>query len=134
MGYTAVEMGRIFTFEATKKLKCCSFYNFIAKNSSLEKRYPGGFKAFAQKHFGVCNKKLTMIADMGSGIGSYIDELEDKGLKFGEDFTLVDAFAYVGFSEPGENDSPRAIDTGAEWLGGECFNRKCYIWYEEERG
>jgi len=131
MGYTAAEMGKIFTFEATKKLKCCSFHNFIAKNSSLEKKYPGGFKAFARKHFGVCNKNLTMIQDMGSGIGLYIGELEEKGLEFGEDFTLVDAYRYVAFPDLQEEGSRLVIDTGAPWLGGECFNRRCYVWYKE---
>ena len=106
-------------------------HTLVIKNESLERLYEGGLLGFLHRHGGECNGKITVDCYMGGEIFETMDELNQCGLKFLEDFEFIDAGAYVIY-DPKREVHPHNVSQRVDWLKGGYVNGYIYVWYAED--
>ena len=103
----------------------------------MNEKYPGGLKAYAEKHNPICNDKIAVACDMGGDTDDIISDLEINGLKFDNDYAVFDAarhamsLALTRSNKDTEKNIP--IDLNIEWLNAH-FDQDSgvKVWYNEE--
>ena len=105
----------VFDSEATIY---CVFASLIVKTESLNKMYPGGTRAFAERYSATrYNQKLAAICEMGSGyLGTYLDDLCDRGFLFKEDFYVLDSSFYPPERHVEDMLPSRNVEMEVDWL------------------
>jgi len=114
-----------------KKLQCV-FNTLVIKNEALERLYEGGLVGFLDKHGGECNGKITVCCYMGSEIYDTMDELDENGLEYLEDFEFIDAGEYL-IIDPNREAYPHNVRQRVDWLKGRYFKGYIYVWYADDK-
>jgi len=72
----------------------CVFYTLVIRNEAINQKYEGGLKAFVAEHRTQYNNDITVMCFMSSdNLYDASEMLQNKGLKWEEDFTYFDATA-----------------------------------------
>ena len=121
-------------FEDNKAIKC-AFNTIVIRNESLIEKYPGGTKAFVEKHTPKCNKDLTVSCHMGSDVEDVWNDLIQNGLVKNIDFTSFDTVSYsFEFRMSGKEDAIHDIVFDVSWLKGHYTKDGVFVWYETTKG
>ena len=121
-------------FEEDREIACV-FHTIVIRNTALAEKYPGGLKAFTEKHLAKCNRDLTVFCDMGSDIGDVWRELVDHGLVPEEDFIAFDATSHtMSVGRPGNENAEEVIEFTVPWLEGRCTNEGSFVWLSDNVG
>jgi hypothetical protein len=104
-------------YEDEEELRCV-FNAVVIRNSALNAKYPGGLRAYIEKHGGICNRAITVDSFMGGEIDEVVEDLLAHGLEHRKDFVCVDAGGCaIAAGMRGERlFKPRPVDLGVEWL------------------
>jgi len=87
----------------------CKFFTLIIQNEALEVKYKGGLKAFIDKYLCEYNNDLTTMTAMASyDLDETINDIEESGLTYGDEFIMLDAFSIT--------DDNSVIELGISWL------------------
>lgn len=106
-------------YEEVERLRCV-FNAIVIKNSALNEKYPGGLRAYLDKHGGRCNRMITAESFMGGEINEIFNDLRKHGFKHKLDFLFVDAGGYALLRGMGVGGIllPEPVDLGVDWLEG----------------
>ncbi len=100
-------------FNANREIECV-FFTLIVKTEALNKNYPGGAKAFAEKHEAKFNRSLLVLYAMAMGYhAEAAEELYNSGLVHGEDYIVFDPTSNAMLCEEGSE-----VTLGVDWLRG----------------
>jgi hypothetical protein len=104
-------------YEDEEELRCV-FNAVVIRNSALNAKYPGGLRAYIERHGGICNRAITADSFMGGEIDEVVADLLAHGLEHRRDFLCVDAGGHaVAAGVRGERlFKPRPVDLGVDWL------------------
>jgi hypothetical protein len=104
-------------YEDEEELRCV-FNAVVIRNSALNAKYPGGLRAYIEKHGGICNRAITADSFMGGEIDEVVEDLLAQGFEHRKDFICVDAGGHaIAAGVRGERlFKPRPVDLGVEWL------------------
>lgn len=108
-------------FNSEEEIRCV-FYNVIVKMQSLRLKYPGGIKAFMERHTAYCNRHLAVVCSMGSAdLDGLVEELLKAGFVDREDFVCcTDDSMWIPLMERLRPDfgapSGSAVDLPVDWL------------------
>ena len=101
----------------------CVFYTLVIRNEAINQKYEGGLKAFVAGHGVKYNNDITVMLFMGSdNLYDASDMLQNKGLKWEEDFTYFDATA-MSRKKPKVETSPFKV----KWLKGYCSKDHAHV-------
>ena len=100
-----------------------SCYFFIIKNETLDKKYPGGSKVFANKFSASQNKYITLICGMSLySLFQPIEQILEKyNFKRFTDFVIGEESLYYGVGETTAKEDEVCIDK-TNWI--QCKNTK----------
>ena len=81
----------VLKFTSERELRCV-FYSLIVRIDAVRARYPGGLRAFVDKHHCRANRDLAVIVSMGGDnvLEKAIEDMESNGLEPREDFSVFD--------------------------------------------
>jgi hypothetical protein len=116
--------GLYLVHENADRIKC-AFYTVVVLNASLAAKYPGGIKAFVERHMLRCNNDLSVSCHMGDDCDEVVEDLLKHGLVRDRDFVFFDAARMLLGAEMMGIDQ----DTGFEtpWLVVECTKDGVYV-------
>jgi hypothetical protein len=101
----------------------CVFNTVVIRNESINQRFKGGIKSFVSEHRVSYNNELSVMCFMGpADLDDTLEMLENKGLKWEEDFTWFDATA-ISRKKP----KVKAIPFRVKWLKGYCKDGRAYV-------
>ena len=101
----------------------CVFYTLIIRNESINQKFKGGIKAFVAKHGVNYNDDISVMIFMApDGIERTEEMLNKLGLKYGDDFTWIDATA-ISRKKP----MVKTIPFKVKWLKGYCSKSRAYV-------
>ena len=101
------------TFSSERYIRCV-FFSFVVKVTALEEKYPGGLKAYMEKHGARCNRDLSFMIAMGmEDLEDALIDAENNGIVPGEDAHLFDASMDSVYQPDGAK-----LYTGVDWLVG----------------
>jgi hypothetical protein len=100
-------------FKANDEIRCVHC-NVITRMESLRSKYPGGVKAFTEKHAAHCNRHLAVVCSMGpQDLDGVVKELMDLGFVNLEDYICYsDECIRIGFDLPSQS----TVDLPVDWL------------------
>ena len=121
-------------FQASEYIGCV-FLSLVVKIDSLNEKYPGGIKAFDQKHNVTCNRDLAVICAMAlDDLAEAVSDLDTHGFVNGDDVVLFDAasdvLAQVAFEHSGLDNALHDYskpDLGVNWLEGVIIKGKMML-------
>jgi hypothetical protein len=113
----------------------CAFFTIVIRNEALTEKYPGGIKAFIEKHGAKCNNEIAVTCHMGDGANDVLNDLIGYGFSKVSDFLSFDAASYIlEFSMLKSNKGHLDIGFEAPWLKGQCIEDGAVVWYNKPNG
>ena len=101
----------------------CVFYTLVIRNEAINQKYEGGLKAFVAEHRAQYNNDITVTCFMSSdNLYEASEMLQNKGLKWEEDFTYFDATA-MSRKKPKVETIPFKV----KWLKGYCSKDHSHV-------
>jgi hypothetical protein len=101
----------------------CVFNTLVIRNEAINLKYEGGLKAFVSEHRVNYNNELSVMCFMGpADLDDALEMLENKGLKWEEDFTWFDATA-ISRKKP----KVKTIPFKVRWLKGYCSKGYAHV-------
>jgi hypothetical protein len=101
----------------------CVFYTMVIRNEAINQKYEGGLKAFVSEHLVKYNDSIAVMLFMGSdNLYDASEMLQNKGLKWEEDFTYFDATA-MSRKKP----KVKIIPFEVQWLKGYCSKNHAHV-------
>jgi hypothetical protein len=95
----------------------------VIRNEAINQKYEGGLKAFVAEHEVKYNNDITVMLFMSSdNLYDASDMLQNKGLKWEEDFTYFDATVMSG-----KKSQVETIPFKVKWLKGYCSKDHAHV-------
>lgn len=112
--------------DCSKELKC-SFLTYVVRTDSIDAKFPGGLKAFAEKHGPRCNNDLAVICAMNNNdLEPVLQDLQDHAFDKG-DAVFFDAASFL--LEASMTGEYGRIEFGIPWLRSECTREGFFVRY-----
>ena len=101
----------------------CVHISIVIKMDALRKKYKGGPKAFAEKHYAKCNREIAVLCAMSDfELEGPANELVERGMVHKEAFLYFDVICDIilphSMAKGPTEDSPRNFNLGVDWLEG----------------
>ncbi|KJS29365.1 MAG: hypothetical protein VR64_21365 [Desulfatitalea sp. BRH_c12] len=114
----------------SKTIKCV-FHTMVVRNAAIAAKFPGGLKAFVEKHRPRCNNGLSVMCSMGfNDLEPLVQDLQAYGFDRG-DAVHFDAASYlIGAGATGDYHD---IEFGIPWLKGECTKDGVFVRHVESK-
>jgi len=124
-------MRNLYVVHDSSEVVKCSFLTFVVRTKSIDTKFPGGLKAFAEKHGPRCNNDLAVICAMnGNELEPVLQDLQDHAFDKG-DALFFDAASYLlAASMTGEYGQ---IEFCTPWLKSECTQEGFFVTYNESQ-
>ncbi len=111
-------------------------HTVVIKNKSLALRYPGGIKAFMDRHKGLSNGRITVKCFLGfyDDVYELLKDLKTGGFKLTRDYIYFNADRHILEVKRKRSLGVRCLnkaDTGVNWLQGRLSLEMMYIQYHE---
>ena len=113
----------IVAHKPNKEIVCC-FHTFVFRVAAIEDKYPGGHRAFLNKHQGWCNEHLLVIYQQGKALLKVRDDVDKYDIRKIRDWVQLDEDR-VNWSWDMVN-----FDTRASWLKGRYKKGTVYVQYQ----
>ncbi len=115
----------IVAYRANKEIVCC-FYALVCRLSAIDEKYPGGHRAFLEKHQGWHNEHIMVIYQQGDALQGVWNDFNKYGIRKISDWVQLDEDS-VTWSWDMFN-----FDTQASWLKGRYKKGNVYVRYLEK--
>ncbi len=101
----------------------CVFYTLVIRNEAINQKYEEGLKTFVAEHGVQYNNDITVMCFMSSdNLYDASEMLQNKGLKWEEDFTYFDATA-MSRKKPKVETIPFKV----KWVKGYCSKDHAHV-------
>src|SRR5210317_78902 len=67
--------GSIVAYSTNKEIVCC-FYTFVFRVAALDEKFPGGHRAFLERHQGWHNEQILAIYQQGDALRKDLSDLD----------------------------------------------------------
>ncbi len=114
----------IVAYRANKEIVCC-FYALVSRLSAIDAKYPGGHRAFLERHQGWHNEHIMVIYQQGDVLRGVWNDFDRYGIQKIRDWVQLDEDS-VTWSWDMFN-----FDTQASWLKGRYKKGNVYVRYFE---
>ena len=126
------DLGRPFSdsivaYSTNKEIVCC-FYTFVFRVAAIDEKYPGGHRAFLERHQGWHNEHILAIYQQGDALRRVWRDLDPYDIRKIRDWVQLDEDR-VNWSWDMFN-----FDTQAAWLKGRYKKGNIYVRYKEAVG
>ena len=123
------DLGRSFSdsivaYSTNKEIVCC-FYTFVFRVAAIDEKYPGGHRAFLERHQGWHNEQILAIYQQGDALRKVLSDLDKYDIRKIRDCVQLDEDR-VNWSWDMFN-----FDTQAAWLKGRYKKGNIYVRYLE---
>ena len=123
------DLGRSFSdsivaYSTNKEIVCC-FYTFVFRVAAIDEKYPGGHRAFLERHQGWHNEQILAIYQQGDALRKVLSDLDKYDIRKIRDWVQLDEDR-VNWSWDMFN-----FDTQAAWLKGRYKKGNIYVRYNE---
>jgi hypothetical protein len=115
----------IVAFGTNNELVCC-FYTFVFRVAAIDEKYPGGHRAFLERHQGWHNEHILAIYQQGDALRRVWRDLDKFDIRKIRDWVQLDEDR-VNWSWDMFN-----FDTQAAWLKGRYKKGNIYVRYKED--
>jgi hypothetical protein len=115
----------IVAYRANREIACC-FYSFVFRVTAIDEKYPGGHRAFLERHQGWHNEHILAIYQQGDALARVWRDLDQYQIRKIQDWVQLDEdrvkWSWDMFS----------FDTQAAWLKGRYKKGTVYVRYSGE--
>ncbi len=121
---------KFYTVGTGQRKMRVTFYALVIRNRSLTEYYPGGVRAYIEKHRGRTNGDITVDCAMADDFDTEIEDLTRAGLKIDEDWIVFEPNIWeFKIPLPDLDRLIRHINLGVPWLKCKVVNCRVYVWY-----
>ncbi|MCP3951313.1 MAG: hypothetical protein GY697_03725 [Desulfobacterales bacterium] len=111
-----------FAFRANAEIVCC-FYTLVCRVAAIDKKFPGGHRAFLERHQGWHNEHIMAIYQQGDALRWVRNDLDKYDIRKLRDWVQLDEdnvdWSWDMFK----------FDTQAAWLKGRYKKGNIYVRY-----